>query len=92
MRSDHREELTAELTRVADRLQAFDPDLVVALGDIIEEETPESDREHVESVRERLSFGPPLRMLAGNHDVMHLSLETLRSLFGNPLSVGSNVV
>ncbi len=85
MRSDHREELTAELTRVVERLREFDPDLVVALGDIIEEETPASDREHVESVRERLSFGPPLRMLAGNHDVMHLSLETLRSLFGNPL-------
>ena len=85
MRSEYREEVTAELTGVVDRWKEFDPDLVVVLGDLIEDETPELDREHVERVREILSFGPPLRILAGNHDVMNLSLETLRSLFGNPL-------
>lgn len=85
MRSGHREELTAELSRVVDRFERFDPDLVVVLGDSVEDETPQLDREHVALVREHLSFGPPLRMLAGNHDVMNLSLETLRSLFDNPL-------
>lgn len=85
MRSAYREELTTELSGVVDRFERFDPDLVVALGDIVEDETAESDHEHVAMVREQLSFGPPLRMLAGNHDAMNLSLETLRSLFGNPL-------
>lgn len=85
MRSEHRGELLAELSRVAAQLRRFDPDIVVALGDIVEDETPQLDRVHVESVREQLSFGPPLRMLAGNHDVMNLSVETLSSLFENPL-------
>lgn len=85
MRSGYREELTAELSRLRARLEQFDPHLIVALGDIIEDETAELDREHVALVREQLSFGPPLRMLAGNHDVMNLSLETLRSLFDNPV-------
>ena len=86
MRSAYREELTAELSRVVERFDRFDPDLVVALGDIVEDETVDRDRDHIELVRERLAFGPPLRMLAGNHDVQNLSLGTLRSLFGNPLS------
>ena len=85
MRSEYRAELTEELSGVVDRLEAFDPDLVVALGDLVEDETAEPDREHVEVVRERLDFGPPLRLLAGNHDVQNLSVETLRSLFGSPL-------
>lgn len=85
MRSAYREALTDELSRVVDRFERFDPDLVVALGDIVEDETAERDREHIELVREQLSFGPPLRMLAGNHDVRNLSSETLQSLFGNPL-------
>ena len=86
MRSAYREELTAELSGVVNRFDRFDPDLVVALGDIVEDETADRDRDHIERVREQLSFGPPLRMLAGNHDVQSLSLEMLRSLFGNPLS------
>lgn len=85
LRSAYREEVSDELSRVVDRLGQFDPDLVVALGDIVEDETAGRDRDHIEQVREQLSFGPPLRMLAGNHDVQNLSLETLRSLFGNPL-------
>jgi len=85
MRSDPHERLTDELSNVAERLARFEPDLVVALGDNIEDETPSLDREHVRLVRERLSFGPPIRMLAGNHDGINLPLETLSSLFGNPL-------
>ncbi len=85
MRSGFREEIAAELDRVVEQLQRFDPDLVVMLGDSIEDETAQLDREHIEMVREHLSFGPPLRMLGGNHDVINLSLETLESLFGHPL-------
>lgn len=85
LRSDYREEIEAELDRVIESFESFDPDLVVALGDIVEDETAERDREHIAAVKERLSFGPPVRLLAGNHDAMNLSLGTLRSLLGNSL-------
>lgn len=85
MRSGYRREIAAELRRVVEAFESFDPDLIVVLGDSVEDETAERDRKHFTMVIEQLSFGPPLRILAGNHDVMNLSLETLRSLFENPL-------
>lgn len=91
MRSEYRTELTTELSRVADAFDRFDPHLVVALGDIVEDETQRVDYEHVELVRDRLSFGPPLRMLAGNHDVVNISPRTLGSLFGAGLDGVSRI-
>lgn len=79
----HDEAIRAELDRVLDRLDAFGPDRLVVLGDLIEDEDRETDREHVRTVRAALeSLGRPVTYLLGNHDVEHLARADLRELLG----------
>ncbi|MEY7850205.1 metallophosphoesterase [Natrarchaeobius sp. A-rgal3] len=85
MRSAHRSEIRDLLESTASHLRRFDPDLVVALGDVIEEEDERTDAEHVELVAETLAFDCPVRFLAGNHDSETLSHDRLEELFGNEL-------
>ncbi|WP_165875264.1 metallophosphoesterase family protein [Natrarchaeobius chitinivorans] len=85
MRSGHRSEIRRRLESTATHLREFDPDLIVVLGDVIEEEDERTDAEHVELVDETLEFDCPVRYLAGNHDPVTLSRERLEALFGNDL-------
>lgn len=50
------------------------PDCVVVLGDIINEVTPATDREHATTIQDILdNIAAPVRYLPGNHDTKHLS-------------------
>lgn len=79
----HDRAIRAKLDHALDRLDAFAPDHLVVLGDLIEDEDRETDREHVRTVRAALdSLGVPVTYLLGNHDVARLSHEDLRDLLG----------
>ncbi|MFB6168869.1 MAG: metallophosphoesterase [Haloferacaceae archaeon] len=83
LRSAHERAVLTELDRVVGRLRAFDPDRLVVLGDLIEDETEAADRDHVRAVREALdALSVPVTYLLGNHDVARLSHEDLRDLLG----------
>jgi 3',5'-cyclic AMP phosphodiesterase CpdA len=60
------------------------PDLVINLGDVIEDESAERDRERyarfVSILRET---GKPVLHVAGNHDTINLSPEELCAMWGN---------
>lgn len=85
MRSNHREQVRACLQDTVELLRASDPDLIVILGDVIEDESAALDREHIELVKETLRFDCQVQFLAGNHDSEALSLEELTDLFDNDL-------
>ena len=77
----HEAAILTELDRALDRLDEFDPDRLVVLGDLIEDEGREADREHVRAVRAALdSLSVPVTYLLGNHDVEHLPHADLRDL------------
>ena len=77
------EAVLTELDRALDSLDDVDPDRLVVLGDLIEDEDREADREGVRTVREALdSLGVPVTYLLGNHDVERLSHEDLREALG----------
>lgn len=81
LRSAHERAVMAELERALDRLDAIDPDHLVVLGDLIEDEDPETDRRHVRTVRAAFDgLGVPVTYLLGNHDVERLSRADLRDL------------
>jgi Icc-related predicted phosphoesterase len=83
LRSAHEEAVRSELDRALDGLDGFDPDRLVVLGDLIEDEDRERDREHVRAVREAFeSRAVPVTYLLGNHDVERLSHAELRDLLG----------
>lgn len=82
MRDGDHEAVTAALEDAVERIEAFDPDRTVVLGDLIQDADPEADRRNVERVLETLEPCSP-RYLAGNHDTEHLEVATLASLFGN---------
>lgn len=86
LRTPYRECIEAVLESTVEEIRRFDPDLVVCLGDSIEDETERRDETHLRAVRERLAFEAPVRMLAGNHDVANLDRGRLASLFGNELA------
>jgi 3',5'-cyclic-AMP phosphodiesterase len=82
-----------KLTHLSDELvQSFvrhmrddvKPDLVINLGDVIEDESAERDRERyghfVSMLRE---VGKPVLHVAGNHDTINLSPAELCALWGN---------
>jgi len=61
------------------------PDLVVNLGDCIEDESPRADRERYGACLDALrSAGAELVNVAGNHDRIHLDARTLRKAWGMP--------
>jgi 3',5'-cyclic AMP phosphodiesterase CpdA len=64
------------------------PDLVINLGDVIEDESPEQDRERygtfVAMLRE---IGKPVLHVAGNHDTINLSCDELCAMWGTETSV-----
>ncbi len=69
---------------VVDELRArVRPDLLVNLGDDIEDESPELDRERYGACQERLrAAGCPLVNVAGNHDTVHLTHDDLARAWG----------
>ncbi|MSP25034.1 MAG: phosphoesterase [Myxococcales bacterium] len=74
-------ELTlAFATRMRDEVR---PDLVVNLGDVLEDESVEIDRaRYAECMRLLASAGCEVVSLAGNHDVVHLTHVELRAAWG----------
>lgn len=81
LREEHAGMLLEELAAAADRLAAADVDHAFVLGDLVEDEDPASDREHVRQVRDVLADAPfPVTYLLGNHDVEHLDRATLSDL------------
>jgi 3',5'-cyclic-AMP phosphodiesterase len=60
------------------------PDLVVNLGDVIEDESREQDLlRYQEFLRIISELDAPLLHVAGNHDQIHLSEDDLRDLWGH---------
>ncbi len=58
------------------------PDLVVNLGDVVEDESPKADRTRYAELVEILSvLEAPVLHVAGNHDQIHLSEDDLRGLW-----------
>jgi 3',5'-cyclic AMP phosphodiesterase CpdA len=88
MREADQDAVTKQLEQVVDRFNtAFQPDIVVVPGDLIEDgETPAADRQHITAVQHVLEqVDAPIRYLAGNHDVEQVSPDTLHDLFGHDL-------
>src|SRR4051812_11593800 len=79
--------LTAEAPRLTaefvDRMnQVVSPDLVFNLGDDIEDEDRDTDRRTYESCIAQLSqCRAPVRHVAGNHDLIHLTEDDLRDIW-----------
>lgn len=62
--------------------QSMRPDLVVNLGDAIEDESPGADRERYAEFLSVLSgLQAPVLHVAGNHDSIHLDDDALRTLW-----------
>lgn len=75
-----------QLTRAfVERMNAVEkPDLVVNLGDVIEDESHERDLERYREFMGILSaVRAPVLHVAGNHDQIHLSEGDLRALWGH---------
>ncbi len=68
--------------------EEIQPDVVINLGDVLEDESAEQDRhryaQFVELLRE---IGKPILHVAGNHDTINLSCEELCRLWGATPSV-----
>ncbi len=74
------------LTRsFADHMRsAVRPDLVIQLGDAIEDQSPAADRQHyAEFLAALAGFDAPVLHVAGNHDTVHLSERELGELWGH---------
>jgi 3',5'-cyclic AMP phosphodiesterase CpdA len=73
--------IAAFVKRMRDEVQ---PDLIINLGDVLEDESPERDRERygkfVSMLREA---GKPVLHVAGNHDTIHLTPAQLCGLWGD---------
>jgi calcineurin-like phosphoesterase family protein len=73
------------LTRqfVAKMRDEFRPDLVVNLGDVIEDQSLEADERHYREFLDALGGLPcPVLHVAGNHDTVHLDEGRLAKLWG----------
>jgi 3',5'-cyclic-AMP phosphodiesterase len=72
--------LTAAFVERMNQLER--PDLVVNLGDVVEDESPELDRERYRQFLSILSaLDAPVIHVAGNHDQIHLGEDDLRALW-----------
>jgi 3',5'-cyclic-AMP phosphodiesterase len=73
--------INAFVRRMRDEVR---PDLVINLGDVIEDESPEKDRERyghfVAMLRE---IGKPVLHVAGNHDTINLTAAELCTMWGD---------
>ncbi len=79
--SDQAPELARSIvSRMNERIK---PDLVVALGDLIEDESPEADTRRYQTCVDvlRLSHAP-VRFVAGNHDTINLSETKVAEAWG----------
>lgn len=76
------EELVAAFARrMRDEVR---PDVVINLGDVLEDESPEQDRaRYARFVSLLREIGKPILHVAGNHDTIHLSPADLCQLWGN---------
>lgn len=79
--SHQAEELTRSITRkLAGELR---PDLMVNLGDDVEDESRDADLARYESCQALLrTAGAPVVNVAGNHDVVHLGKDDLNRIWG----------
>jgi 3',5'-cyclic-AMP phosphodiesterase len=85
-----------KLTHLSEELiQAFvrrmrdevNPDLVINLGDVIEDESAEADRErYAHFVAMLHETGKPVLHVAGNHDTINLTADELCGMWGNASS------
>jgi 3',5'-cyclic AMP phosphodiesterase CpdA len=67
-------------------VQAHDPSLLVVLGDVVQETTPETDRRLLSRFVARLErTGVPVRCVPGNHDLAGLSPAAYRDVVGHDL-------
>lgn len=63
--------------------QRFRPDLIVDLGDRINDVDPQGDRERIRQVRKQLeAVGVPVLSLYGNHDLINAGPAEQRALLG----------
>lgn len=70
--SDQAPELTRQVVRRLN--ESTHPDLVLVLGDLIEDESPEADRRRYAECLDALAgLKAPVRFVAGNHDTINLS-------------------
>jgi 3',5'-cyclic-AMP phosphodiesterase len=61
----------------------LDPDVVINLGDVVEDETPEQDRARYAAFVSMLrEIGKPILHVAGNHDTINLTTRELCELWG----------
>lgn len=61
------------------------PDLVVALGDLIEDESPQADAQRFRTcVDALLQAEAPVRFVAGNHDTINLPDQAVSQAWGTP--------
>ncbi len=61
----------------------LEPDLVINLGDVLEDESPEQDRlRYAHFVSMLNEIGKPVIHVAGNHDTIHLSPAELCGMWG----------
>lgn len=68
---------------VEQMLQRFRPDLIVDLGDRINDVDVIGDTERIQQVRSRLeSIGVPILFLHGNHDLINIDKGKMRELLG----------
>jgi 3',5'-cyclic-AMP phosphodiesterase len=79
--SHHADALTTAITqRLRDELR---PDLVINMGDDVEDESRAADLERYERCQGLLrSVGVPVINVAGNHDVIHMGQEDLNRIWG----------
>lgn len=71
------------LDRFVAAMRRFQPDVIVDLGDRINDVSVEQDRARIQAVRDRLaSVGGPVLFLYGNHDLINVKPEEQRRLLG----------
>ncbi|GEM_PF-2533650 len=84
--SNNKDEVLEELEILKERFRSFQPDIIILLGDIIQDESYEEDKKHIiEAVSIMEEFESEVRFLGGNHDSVNLDLSELRTEFKNEL-------
>jgi 3',5'-cyclic-AMP phosphodiesterase len=64
--------------------EEVEPDLIINLGDVLEDESPERDRErYAKFVSMLREAGRPVLHVAGNHDTIHLTPAELCQMWGD---------
>jgi 3',5'-cyclic-AMP phosphodiesterase len=71
------------LERFVAAMHRFKPDVIVDLGDRINDVSVDEDRTRIQAVRDRLaSVGAPVLFLYGNHDLINVKPEEQRRILG----------